>query len=188
MAHKAEPPNEHELDTYRKREGRNEVIRNLIALAVVLLLVGWVWNLQGNVNEAKVLAAAGSEQFTFCQKTQNEDTKFCQKPIVTVGKDGPTGPRGPQGLSIPGDDGRDGRDGQDGSRGPRGFPGADSNVPGPQGPAGADSTVPGPPGADGSNGNDGAPGPACPDGYSPQLRTVTTVENGPEVVSVCIED
>lgn len=79
-------------------------------------------------------------------------------PVPIPGPRGPSGPTGKPGAdsTVPGPTGSPGADG------------SDSTVPGPQGPPGADSTVPGPqgergePGADGA---DGAPGPACPDGY-----------------------
>lgn len=104
---------------------------------------------------------------------------------------GPPGSRGEPGASVTGPPGKPGKPGEKGERGEPGKPaptitpspgasgasgapgepGPASTIPGPTGPPGADSTVPGPsgpPGETGARGEQGPPGPACPDGFSLQ--------------------
>lgn len=104
---------------------------------------------------------------------------------------GPVGPSGPLGLrgrtgaqgetGATGDAGQSGATGQTGPAGPQGPQGER----GEQGPRGET----GPAGPAGAPGVDGQPGPSCPQGSTPQERTVITAENPlGEPAIVCVPE
>ncbi|PWW50274.1 collagen-like domain-containing protein [Actinokineospora spheciospongiae] len=103
------------------------------------------------------------------------------------GPAGPAGPAGPQGgPGAKGDPGEPGDPGPQGERGQQGEPGSPGE-PGPPGAAGEPGQSP-PCLAEPAQcrGTDGAPGPACPDGYEQRPAVVTNPDGTTQPGVACV--
>jgi hypothetical protein len=177
----------------RKRYSR------LVTTTVVVLTLAVGWLIYSEVRDKIIAVQFADKVSTVCDKdtaaaNELERSGACQQAEVVKASPGPPGAPGAMGpQGEPGPKGDPGPSGPPGPTGPEGAPG----LVGDTGPAG----VPGLPGQDGSPGApgepgaagpagpqgesgpagpagpQGPPGPTCPEGYTPNSRTMTNTED-----------
>jgi hypothetical protein len=194
-----------DIENRRKFSNWGRILVGALVVAVVLLLVVAVAFSTTTRTIADRYADVVDDKTVLCDQPENADTPECktddppvediigEQPSVPIV--GPAGPRGPQGpppspaaimravQAIIGGVVADYLRANPPQRGEKG----EKGDPGEQGTPGADSTVPGPKGDKGDKGDPGETPELCPDGFSPQITTIPTID-GPRVVSVCMED